>query len=244
MPERWETQIRSCARLEPPEGLRERVSEGPRGEPPSPPRRRVAAAVTAFVVFAAAAVLVVRAPPDRGPRRDRRRRRRRDPHARAPRERRSARGDPPVRRPDTGRRPRGLQVVSDGGCVAGIADFTIYPPVGSTSSSRPARRSARAVPAHSRSPRDRPRRRADLRRRSVLSPTPTAYALEAEATWPDGEANFFFGVQVLSNRRRRPTSCASARTDDRRSKRPWSARSRTDSTSRSAARRATRASRS
>lgn len=61
MPERWETQIRKLRTLQPSEGLRERVSEGPRGEPSPPPRHRVAAAVTAFVVFGAAAVLVVRA---------------------------------------------------------------------------------------------------------------------------------------------------------------------------------------
>lgn len=248
MPERWETQIHKLRTLEPRDRLRERVSEGPRGKPPSPPRRRVAAAVTAFVVFAAAGVLVVRAlaPADAPDSAD----------EGVPAEtltlellasngaptatlRFSDQGQPGVR--------EGYKWCSDGDCVAGIADFNTYPPVweyvvvppgtpigvsgdGTLSALHVTDLDGERLPGAN---------------ASSVPDADGVYALEAEVTWPDGDANFFFGCRCSRALPQRPTSCTStARTVGRSSTRPWSAHNRTGSTSRSAAPRATRASRS
>ncbi|HEU4354876.1 MAG TPA: hypothetical protein VFT27_04735, partial [Actinomycetota bacterium] len=202
MPERWETQLRKLRTLETPDGMRERVSEGPRGEPPPPPRHRVAAAVTAFVVFAAAAVLVVR--------------------ALAPADAPDATGDAPP--PETltlellasdgaptatlrygdqtqaGER-ESYNWCSGDNCVGGTADFVRYPPVWEYMVVTPGttiRVSGDGAMAAFHV--------TDLNGEQIpgagTDAVPGAdgvYALEVKAVWPDGDANFFFGVQVLSS---------------------------------------------
>ena len=199
MPERWETQIRRLRTLEPPEGLR--------GGCPRTTRRAAIPASSARGrgrhrvrrVRGRRGPRRPRAHPDRGPRRDRRRRRRRDPHARAPRERRSAAatlGTATRHRPAS----RGLQVVLRQG-VAGIADFTIYPPVWEYVVVPPgtpigASGAGTLAALHVTDLDGEPISGAEA---FSVPDADGVYALEAEATWPDGEANFFFGVQVLSN---------------------------------------------
>jgi hypothetical protein len=202
MPERWETQIRKLRGLEPPEGLRARVSEGPHGEPPPPPRRRVAAAVTAFVLFAAAAALVVRtlAPADAPDTTDEG-----VPAETLTLELLASDGAPTamLRYGDQGQPGvrEGYKWCSGGDCVAGIADFNTYPPVWEyivvppgtpIGSSGDGMLSALHVT-------DLDGERIPGADASSVPDADGVYALEAEATWPDGEANFFFGVQVLSS---------------------------------------------
>jgi PASTA domain len=62
MPERWEREVGKLARLEAPPSTSRRIADGPHGDgmPPAPHRgQRVVAGVVAFVVFGAAAALVV-----------------------------------------------------------------------------------------------------------------------------------------------------------------------------------------
>jgi hypothetical protein len=71
MADRWQRELAKLRRAELPEGLWDRVLEGPRWQPPPPPARsRAMAVATALVVFAVAAVIAARAfgplrPPDR-----------------------------------------------------------------------------------------------------------------------------------------------------------------------------------
>ena len=244
MPERWETQIRSCARSSRPKGY---ASGCPRTTRRAaiPPRRRVAAAVTAFVVFAAAAVLVVRALTPTGA-----------PDATGEGvaaetltlELLASDGAPAatLRYGDqTQAGVRGLQVVLRRSCVAGIADFTIYPPVWEYVVVPPGTPIGASGAGTLAAPRDRPRRRADLQRRRSRSPTPTACTRSRPR--PRGRTVRRTSSSACRCSRtgggaRRPARRLLVRTtDDRNGRGP---RSRTDSTSRSAARRATRASRS
>lgn len=202
MPERWERQVRELRALEPSEGLRDRVSEGPRGEPPSPPRHRVTAAVTAFVVFAAAAVLVVRAlAPSEAPNATEE-----GVRAETLTIELLASDEAPAAtlrygdQTQVGER-ESYNWCSGDNCVGGIASFVRYPPVweyvvvppgtpirvtgdGTLSALHVTDPDGERIPA------------------AGTDSAPDAdgvYALEAEATWPDGDANFFFGVQVLSS---------------------------------------------
>jgi hypothetical protein len=201
MPERWEREIEKLREFEPGRDLESRVAEGPRGETPPPARQRVVAAVTALVVFAAAGFFAVRV---FGTGADR------DGTNRVGGTHGSV-----VLELSGGNAPEATLRYGDqvqGGvrasytwcegdeCVSGISDFAFYPPV----------TEYLVVPP------DTPIEVAgdgtvqsidvtDLDDEPIAGTSVDAvpgvngtYAFRVEATWPDGSAEVFFGVQVLS----------------------------------------------
>jgi Immunoglobulin-like domain of bacterial spore germination len=205
MPERWEHELRKLRNLDAPEDLRGRALAGPRSEPGRPPRERFVAAAVALAVFGVAGLLALRTFGATQPATDG------TPSvstdavvieltgADAP----SATirfGDDVLDAVDGG-----YEWCESGACVAGAPSFAFYPPV------------TEYVVAPPGSPIE-VRGDGMIRRFSwtvVDLSTPAGvpiefegstvpsengvYALEVEATWDAGSANFFFGVQALSS---------------------------------------------
>jgi hypothetical protein len=206
MPERWENEIRKLRTVEPGPDLGTRFEEGPRGEPAPPTRQRVVAAVTALALFLAAGVFAVRvfgtgeepAPPS------------------------AAAGDEAslvLELSSVGNEPAATLRYGEGAqegvregyewcegddCVAGIADFTHYPPVSELLVVPP----STAIEVSGDGSVERLRITGDdesIEDSGGPMRVPASngtYVVEVDATWagdPGGSANFFFGVQALDS---------------------------------------------
>jgi hypothetical protein len=200
MPERWEREIEKLREFEPGPDLESRVAEGPRGERPPPTRQRVVAAVTALVVFAAAGFFAVRVF-GTGAERDET-------------DLGGTQGSV-VLELTGGNAPEAILrygdqrqdgVVGDytwcegDACVGSHSDFAFYPPVTEylvVPPGTPIEVAGDGTVASIQV--------TDLDEEPIAGTSADAvpgvngtYAFEVHATWPDGKATVFFGVQVLS----------------------------------------------
>jgi hypothetical protein len=200
MPERWEDEIRKLRSIAPAADLRDRVDDGPHGEPPAPTRQRVIAAITAIVVFVGAGAFAVRVIGTGGAEED--------PQA-------AASTDAVVIELLGGNAPtatlrfgdveqRGLWneytwCGGDDGCVTGIGDFATYPPVTEFAVAPPGTQIAFTGDGTVERLRvtdelGEPVADADG---AAVPDRNGRYVLEFDATWADGSAHFYLGIEAL-----------------------------------------------
>lgn len=206
MPERWQDELKKLRREQMPDGLRERAEAGPRRELPNDGRQRLVAGVVAFAVFIAAGAFAWRAfgdgsttgtEPTRPP-----------GVATIILDLESNDGNPTATLSSGDASQNGIRegyswCGSDGQCVSGVADFQTYPPVseylsvpagalvemtgdGVLEEIQTTLSNGDRAPADVRSTVD-----------ALGAPTvPGRYVWVVDATWSDGSANYYFGIEI------------------------------------------------